>query len=90
VTLDELRASLDRGGIAVRPADLHADAEGHHLRVLHAWRHLPGHADRTTDRRADRATHGAADVSSLAARSAALLERRPLYPGLPAFPSFAD
>ena len=31
-----------------------------------------------------------ADLPSLAARSAALLERRPLYPGLPAFPSFAD
>jgi glycine hydroxymethyltransferase len=31
-----------------------------------------------------------ADVAVLAARSAALLERRPLYPGLPAFPSFAD
>jgi glycine hydroxymethyltransferase len=31
-----------------------------------------------------------ADLPSLAARSAALLERLPLYPGLPAFPSFAD
>jgi glycine hydroxymethyltransferase len=31
-----------------------------------------------------------ADVAALAARSAALLERRPLYPGLPAFPSFAS
>jgi glycine/serine hydroxymethyltransferase len=31
-----------------------------------------------------------ADVASLRARSAALLERRPLYPGLPAFPTFAD
>jgi glycine hydroxymethyltransferase len=31
-----------------------------------------------------------ADVAALSARSAALLERRPLYPGLPAFPSFAD
>ena len=31
-----------------------------------------------------------ADVGGLAARSAALLERRPLYPGLPAFPAFAD
>ena len=31
-----------------------------------------------------------ADVAALAARSAELLERRPLYPGLPAFPSFAD
>jgi glycine hydroxymethyltransferase len=31
-----------------------------------------------------------ADVPALSARSAALLERRPLYPGLPAFPSFAD
>jgi glycine hydroxymethyltransferase len=30
-----------------------------------------------------------ADVSALAARSAALLERRPLYPGLPAYPAFA-
>ncbi len=29
-----------------------------------------------------------ADVAALAARSAALLERRPLYPGLPAFPAF--
>jgi glycine hydroxymethyltransferase len=29
-----------------------------------------------------------ADVTALAARSAALLERRPLYPGLPAFPAF--
>jgi glycine hydroxymethyltransferase len=31
-----------------------------------------------------------ADVAALSARSATLLERRPLYPGLPAFPSFAD
>ena len=31
-----------------------------------------------------------ADVPTLSARSAAVLERRPLYPGLPAFPSFAD
>ena len=31
-----------------------------------------------------------ADIAALAARSAELLERRPLYPGLPAFPSFAD
>ena len=31
-----------------------------------------------------------ADVAALSARSAALLERRPLYSGLPAFPSFAD
>jgi glycine/serine hydroxymethyltransferase len=31
-----------------------------------------------------------ADLASLGARGAALLERRPLYPGLPAFPSFAD
>src|SRR5262249_29796686 len=31
-----------------------------------------------------------ADLSALAARGAALLERRPLYPGLPAFPSFSD
>jgi glycine hydroxymethyltransferase len=31
-----------------------------------------------------------ADPAVLAARSAALLERRPLYPGLPAFPSFSD
>ena len=31
-----------------------------------------------------------ADGAALAARSAELLERRPLYPGLPAFPSFAD
>jgi glycine hydroxymethyltransferase len=30
-----------------------------------------------------------ADVTALAARSAALLERRPLYPGLPAFPAFS-
>jgi glycine hydroxymethyltransferase len=30
-----------------------------------------------------------ADVAALAARSAALLERRPLYPGLPAFPAFS-
>ncbi len=30
-----------------------------------------------------------ADVSALAARSATLLERRPLYPGLPAYPAFA-
>jgi glycine hydroxymethyltransferase len=31
-----------------------------------------------------------ADVKELEARSAALLGRRPLYPGLPAFPSFRD
>jgi glycine hydroxymethyltransferase len=31
-----------------------------------------------------------ADVAALSARSAELLERRPLYPGLPAFPSFAE
>src|SRR5262249_33951554 len=31
-----------------------------------------------------------ADVGALAARSAALLERRPLYPGLPAFPTFGE
>jgi glycine hydroxymethyltransferase len=31
-----------------------------------------------------------ADLASLGARSAALLERRPLYPGLPAFPTFSD
>jgi len=31
-----------------------------------------------------------ADVAALSVRSAALLGRRPLYPGLPAFPSFAD
>jgi glycine hydroxymethyltransferase len=31
-----------------------------------------------------------ADIAALSARSAELLERRPLYPGLPAFPSFAD
>jgi glycine hydroxymethyltransferase len=31
-----------------------------------------------------------ADVAALSVRSAELLERRPLYPGLPAFPSFAD
>ena len=31
-----------------------------------------------------------ADLSALRARSAALVERRPLYPGLPAFPSFGD
>jgi len=31
-----------------------------------------------------------ADLDGLAVRSAELLERRPLYPGLPAFPSFAD
>ncbi len=30
-----------------------------------------------------------ADVAALSSRSAELLERRPLYPGLPAFPSFA-
>ena len=34
------------------------------------------------------ALNAAADVGALAARSAALLERRPLYPGLPAFPAF--
>ena len=31
-----------------------------------------------------------ADIAALADRSAALLERRPLYPGLPAFPAFGD
>jgi hypothetical protein len=31
-----------------------------------------------------------ADLATLSARSAALLERRPLYPGLPAFPTFSD
>ena len=31
-----------------------------------------------------------ADIAALSARSVELLERRPLYPGLPAFPSFAD
>ena len=31
-----------------------------------------------------------ADVAALSARSVELLERRPLYPGLPAFPSFAE
>jgi glycine hydroxymethyltransferase len=31
-----------------------------------------------------------ADLASLGARSAALLERRPLYSGLPAFPTFSD
>jgi len=31
-----------------------------------------------------------ADLASLGARSAELLERRPLYPGLPAFPTFSD
>jgi glycine hydroxymethyltransferase len=31
-----------------------------------------------------------ADFASLGARSATLLERRPLYPGLPAFPTFSD
>ena len=31
-----------------------------------------------------------ADLSALRARSAALVERRPLYPGLPAFPGFGD
>jgi glycine hydroxymethyltransferase len=31
-----------------------------------------------------------ADVASLGARIATLLERRPLYPGLPAFPTFSD
>ncbi len=36
------------------------------------------------------ALSGDADLSALAARSAALLERRPLYPGLAAFPSFGD
>jgi glycine hydroxymethyltransferase len=30
-----------------------------------------------------------ADLASLGARSATLLERRPLYPGLPAFPTFS-
>jgi glycine hydroxymethyltransferase len=30
-----------------------------------------------------------ADIAARAARSSALLERRPLYPGLPAFPAFA-
>ena len=31
-----------------------------------------------------------ADLAALGSRSAALLERRPLYPGLPAFPTFSD
>jgi hypothetical protein len=31
-----------------------------------------------------------ADLAALSARSAALVERRPLYPGLPAFPSFGE
>jgi glycine hydroxymethyltransferase len=31
-----------------------------------------------------------ADLGALGARSTALLERRPLYPGLPAFPTFSD
>jgi glycine hydroxymethyltransferase len=31
-----------------------------------------------------------ADLATLSARSAALLESRPLYPGLPAFPTFSD
>jgi glycine hydroxymethyltransferase len=31
-----------------------------------------------------------ADPAALAARSSTVLERRPLYPGLPAFPSFSD
>jgi glycine hydroxymethyltransferase len=31
-----------------------------------------------------------ADLTALSAQSAALLERRPLYPGLPAFPTFSD
>jgi glycine hydroxymethyltransferase len=31
-----------------------------------------------------------ADLTALGAQSAALLERRPLYPGLPAFPTFSD
>jgi glycine hydroxymethyltransferase len=31
-----------------------------------------------------------ADVAALAGRSAALLERRPLYPGMSAFPTFGD
>jgi glycine hydroxymethyltransferase len=31
-----------------------------------------------------------ADLASLRALSAALLERRPLYPGMPAFPTFSD
>jgi glycine hydroxymethyltransferase len=31
-----------------------------------------------------------ADLASLRARSATLLERRPLYPGLPAFPTFSE
>jgi len=29
-----------------------------------------------------------ADIAALGARSAALVERRPLYPGLPAYPAF--
>jgi hypothetical protein len=29
------------------------------------------------------------DLGELAARSASLCERRPLYPGVPAFPTFA-
>ena len=36
------------------------------------------------------AMHADADLSRLRARSAALVDRRPLYPGLPAFPSFGD
>jgi glycine hydroxymethyltransferase len=34
------------------------------------------------------AMHAGADLSRLRARSAALVDRRPLYPGLAAFPSF--
>jgi glycine hydroxymethyltransferase len=30
-----------------------------------------------------------ADIAALVARSSALVDRRPLYPGLPAFPAFA-
>jgi glycine hydroxymethyltransferase len=36
------------------------------------------------------ALQSVADLGALGARSAALLERRPLYPGLPAFPTFSD
>ena len=36
------------------------------------------------------AMHADADLGALGARSASLLERRPLYPGMPAFPTFSD
>jgi len=36
------------------------------------------------------ALSSSADVAALAARSSALVERHPLYPGLPAFPAFGD